>query len=237
MIHQTIRSSQLNARRFNRGFSLLELLVVIGLIAGLSVFIVGGLGSGSKSASLQSAQATVANMIAATRMKAMASGQAVRFLVNVDANSAALPARYLRYLAIQVQVGGVWTPVADAYLPEGVYVMPGNFAVIPAGLFATNTYFLRSDGVNLRSTAFQNGNITAETINSAIVEQWVNLSIAAPGTTGTAGDIVLVYGRALAPGAFAAGASPVVFENPEEVRGLTLSSYGVASLINSRASF
>ncbi len=240
MICPAQRDSQQAARRPRcSAFTLLELLVVIGLIAALSVFLLGNLASGGKSGALQSAQATVANMLVATRMKAMASGQSVRFLVNVDQNSTAQPSRFLRYIAIQIQMSGGWQPAAEAYLPDGAYLIPGNFASIPAGLFAANTAtaWVKSDGSNLRSTALQNGNISAETINSPTAEQWVYLTISAPGTTANSGDIILAFGKRRPPGTYAAGESPVELENPEEVRGLTLSSYGVTALINSRASF
>lgn len=229
--------------RKRRGFSLMELLVVIGLIAGLSVFLVGNLSSGGRSSALQSAQATAANMLAATRMKAMASGQSVRFLVNVDLNSTASPSRYLRYVAIQVQVAGVWQPVADAYLPEGVYVVPGNFATIPAGLFpptasdGTPLRWLKADGSNLRSTSLRAASVSAEQINSPVAEQWVNLPITATGTTGSSGDLILALGRQRPPGSFTTGESPIELEHPEKVRGLTVSLYGVAAMINSLSSF
>ncbi|MDB6114504.1 MAG: hypothetical protein JWQ62_1449, partial [Lacunisphaera sp.] len=80
------------------GFTLLELLVVIGLIAGLSFVLISGLGGGGKSAALQSAQATLANLLMAARMKAMATGQPARVLVQIDPASPDASSRYLRYL-------------------------------------------------------------------------------------------------------------------------------------------
>ncbi len=221
-----------------RAFTLIELLVVIGLMAGLMAFVIGGFGGG-KSASLQSAQAMVANLVVAARTRAMASGQSVRLLLQVDPDSASEPIRYLRYLAIQEQIGGGWQPVADAYLPEGVFVLPGNFTVIPAGLLpaeAASTW-VRSDGAALRSTVFQNGNITNETINSAGAEKWVNFLVSATGTTAQTGSLVLALGVPRPAGSYAAGESPVVLENPETVRGLKLSQYGVCTLINDRTGF
>ena len=222
-----------------KAFTLLELLVVVGLIAALSFLLIGSLGGGGKSAALQSAQATMASLVTAARVKAMATGQSARVLVCIDQNSAALPARFLRYVALQVQINGIWQLLADGYLPAGVYVLPGNFSTIPTGLFATTTNpaWTKSDGSALRSTALRSNQITAETINSTTTEQWVSLSITAAGTTAQAGDIILIVGRQRAPGSYAAGDSPVELENPEQVRGVTLSTYGVPALINNRASF
>ncbi len=220
-------------------FTLLELLVVVGLIAALSFVLIGGLGDGGKAAALSSAQTTLANLVTAARVKAMASGQPARVLVCIDPKSPAQPSRYLRYLALQVQVAGTWQPVTEAYLPEGIYVVPGNFSSIPAGLFATNpsTPWTRPDGSSLRSTSLRNGSISTETINSAVAEQWVSFHLSAAGTTAHAGDIILAAGRRRAPGSFAAGDSPVELLGPEQVRGISLSTYGVPVLVNSRVSF
>lgn len=220
-------------------FTLLELLVVVGLIAALSFVLVGGLGGGGKAAALQSAQATLANLVTAARVKAMASGQPARVLVCIDPNSTAQPGRYLRYVALQVQVAGTWQLLTETYLPDGVYVVPGNFTSIPAGLFPANTStpWTRSDGSALRSTVLRNGSITAEAISGNVAEQWVSFSLSAAGTTTQAGDIIVAAGRRRAPGSYAVGESPVELENPEQVRGISLSQYGVPVLINSRASF
>lgn len=222
-----------------RAFTLLELLVVIGLIAAMSFFLVGGLAGGGKAAALQSAQAILVNMITVTRSKAMATGQSARLLIHVDAASTNQPLRYLRYVAVQAQGSGGWQTIADTYLPEGIYVVPGNFSSMPAGLFAANTTSLwtKADGSVLRSTALRSNQISAETIGGPATEQWVSVTISANAGTAQSGDIILASGRSRPPGAFQTGESPVELENPENVRGLTLSSYGVPALINARTSF
>ncbi len=221
------------------GYTLLELLVVIGLIAALSYFLIGGLGNSGKSAALQSAQATMANLVAAARTKALASGQSSRVLVHVDAANPGQPQRYLHYVVVQIQTSTGWLTIADTFLPDGVYVVPGNFATIPPGLFAANTPtpWTKVDGSALRSTALRSNQITSETINSAGTEQWVSFTISAYAGTAQAGDIILASGRLRPPGSYLSGASPVELDNPEDVRGLTLSSYGVPVLINARTSF
>lgn len=221
------------------GFTLLELLVVVGLIAALSFVLIGGLSGGGKSAALQSAQATLANMVTAARVKAVATGQSARVLVHIDQNSSAVPSRFLRYIAIQVQIGGAWGTTAEVFLPEGIYVVPGNFSTIPTGLFATGTTvpWTKSDGSALRSTALRQTQISSETINASSAEQWVNIALSGVGSTGQLGDLIVATGRVRPPGSFAAGESPVELDNPEAVRGLSLSTYGVPTLVNSRASF
>lgn len=221
------------------GFTLLELLVVIGLIAALSFVLIGGLGGGGRSAALQSAQATLANIVTAARTKAMASGQSSRVLVQVDATITSQPLRFMRCVVVQTQTATGWQTIADTFLPDGVFVVPGNFTAIPAGLFAVGspTPWTKSDGSALRSTALRQNQITSVTINSTGPEQWVSFTITANGTTGQGGDLIVASGRLRPPGSYLSGESPVELDNPENVRGLTLSSYGVPALINSRTSF
>ena len=231
----------LSIARRNRAFTLLELLVVVGLTATLSFFLLGGLNGGGKAAALQTAQATLANLVSAARVKALASNGSARLLLNIDSAGTADPARFLHYAAIQMQVAGVWQPgpVVDVYLPEGVYVVPGNFTSIPAGLFSatTSTPWTKTDGSALRSTALRANQVLSATINGAAAEQWVSVSFASAGTTLQSGDLILATGHRRTPGSFAEGDSPVELENPETVRGLTLSGYGLPALINDRASF
>lgn len=225
--------------RAPRAFTLLELLVVIGLIAGLSFFIAGGLSGGGKTAALQSAQSTLAGLVTAARTKAMASGQSARLLVQIDATSTTRPLRYLRYVAVQTLGPAGWQTMVDAYLPDGVYIVPGNFSAIPAGLFAPGTAspWAKADGSALRSTALRANQITTESINSVGAEQWVGITLSASAGTAQPGDLILASGRVRPPGSYPAGESPVELDNPDHVRGLTLSAYGVPALINARTSF
>jgi len=118
-------------------------------------------------------------------------------------------------------------------------VVPGNFATIPAGLFTTNTAvpWTKSDGTALRSTALRANQIISENINSATPEQWVSFTISANAGTAQPGDVILASGKIRPPGSYLSGDSPVELDNPENVRGLTLSVYGVPALINARTSF
>ncbi len=221
------------------GFTLLELLVVVGLIAVLSFFIASGLTGGGKAAALQSAQAIMANLITAARIKALAGGQSARVLVNVDVTSTGQPLRYLRYVAVQTQTTSGWQTAMETFLPDGIYVVPGNFSAIPSGLFNASTFasWTRTDGSALRSTALRSNQITTEVVNSPVAEQWVSVALSASAGTVQSGDIILATGHVRPPGSYLDGESPVELENPENVRGLTLSSYGVPALINTRASF
>lgn len=225
--------------RRGRAFTLLELLVVMGLMATLSFFLIGGLGGGRKAASLQSAQAMMANLISVARTKAMASGQSSRVMIHVDAASVTEPERYLRYVVVQVETPDGWQTVTDTFLPEGVYVVPGNFSPMPTGLFASSPTvpWTKADGSDLRSTALRTNQLTIETIGGVIAEQWVSVILSSNAGTLQSGDLILAAGHRRPPGSYATGEAPVELENPANVRGLTLSSYGVPVLIDARTSF
>jgi len=218
---------------------LLELLVVMALIATLSFFLISRRGDGGRAEALKAAQGLLSNLITLARTQAMAGGQSCRLLIHVDPTSTVEPRRYLRYAVVQLQTASGWETLTEAFLPDAVYVIPGNFSPLPAGLFApsANVPWTKADNSALRSTALRANRITSEAINGDVLEQWVNITISSASNTAQSGDIILINGHPQAPGSFAGGESPIVLENPGNVRGLTLSVYGVPALINSRMSF
>lgn len=222
-----------------RAFTLLELLVVIGLMAAFSLLLIGRWGNGGRAASLKSAQAMLANLVTVARTGALANGRPARILVQVDPMSPSDPQRYLRYVVVQLNTVGGWQTVTDAFLPDGIYVVPGNFSSLPGGLFATTVTvpWRKADGTDLRSTALRSDQIFPDTINGILSEQWVGVVLSSNAGTLQSGDIILATGRRKAPGSFPGSDAPVELENPADVRGLTLSSYGVPAFINTRTSF
>lgn len=236
----TARTHVRGAARSSEGFTLIELLVVVALIAILTGFLLGGLPGGGKAVALQSAQVTLANAVAAARTQARASGRSVRLLVNVDPASSGGSLRFLRALVLQRQEGGAWVTLAEFSLPPGVYLVPGNFGSIPSGLFApedTAEWRRVSDGSTLRSTALREAEILSLAVEGGEADRWCGITFAAAGTTLQTGDLVLATGRLRPPDASSAGESPVRLENPMAVRGLSLSTYGVVSLIDDRSGF
>ena len=226
----------MNARN---AFTLVELLIVVGLIGALSAFLLGGLGGGGKSAAQQSAQSALIGIITVARTKALSTGQPSRVVVNIDATSSAVPARFLRYIAVQTQASAAWQTIMETYLPSGVYVVPGDFTSLPANLFLEDSgAWVRVDGSTpMRSTVLRSTQITTETINFGSAEKWVSFTIGAVGTTAQSGDLMLALGRERVPGSFTEGDSPVQLFNRENVRGVSLSSYGLTVSIDGRQSF
>jgi hypothetical protein len=215
---------------------LVELLVVIGLIAALGTIFALGLKGGGRGVALASAQSLLANLVNTVRLKAVTTGHETRLLLNTDPVSDPRSARFLRYLVWQERVADEWYTLGEACLPEGVGLLPRD-PRSPANLLASNRVWTRADGTTLRSTALQAANDLRLTVNSNIIESWASLSFTAAGTTFSNGDLVLATLEPLPPGSYASGEPPFQFTNPENVRGLSLSRYGLASLVSGRMGF
>jgi prepilin-type N-terminal cleavage/methylation domain-containing protein len=227
-----------------RAFTLLELLVVIGLVASMTFLLFGGLTGGGRAMALQSAQATVANLVTAARTKAPATNRKTRLLINVDPGQ---PDRYLRHLVLQVarQLGSSptdWDTVQTATLPSETYVMPSALS----GLVANAAEWKRvSDpSADLVSDVFANQLLTYMLEGDSAAQVWTgaaytpNHTLAALSTgPPPKGSIVIAQGRRRAPGSYAAGQPPVELINPQGVRGLVLSAYGVPAPLNDRSAF
>ncbi|WP_438483093.1 pilus assembly FimT family protein [Oleiharenicola lentus] len=226
----------MSPRSSRRGFTLMELLVVIGVIAGLTFFLVRGVNQG-KGAALQSGQALISNLLIAARTQAVSSGQGARILIQNDPTSVDASRRYLRYVVLQVSDGTNWITVSDAYLPDGVAVLPRDLTN-PSNLVNSEKLWTRpSDGAALRSTSLRTTSEYTLAVNSNTAEQWTAVAISASGATGNSGDLILGSVKMFPPDATVAGMSPIQFEDPETVRGVSIGTYGVAVLVNGRQGF
>lgn len=228
-------------------FTLIELLVVLGLIAALSFFLVRGLLGGGATAALQSGQATVTNLVTAARLKASATGRKTRLLVNTNVNA---PERYLRFIALQLarQAGSSpsdWVTVTTVTLPDGVYIMPASLTQA-AGLVDRPAEWKRiSDtSADLVSDLFAGQSINVTLEGDLAGQTWTGVSFTANGTLSPLsggpppkGFLVMTLGTRKPPGSYLAGEAPVQLVNPQAVRGLVLSAYGVPALLNERAAF
>ena len=209
-----------------RGFTLIELLVVIGIIAVLAAAVIGGLGGTDKSTALRSAQATVVNLLATARSKALSGGRDVLLLVNHNATDAE---RFRRMLAL-VDKDDVTRIHAVAFLPDGTYVVPYKDRFVPAMIQPGDVW----DGDSLTSSALS-ATVT-RSIQGAVPEIWESFPVTSEGTTGQPGKVVITTGRARSPAEADTG-SPLVLVAPDQVRGVMLSGYGLARMINDRSGF
>jgi prepilin-type N-terminal cleavage/methylation domain-containing protein len=229
------------------GFTLLELLVVIGLIAALSAVLVGGLGGGGQAAALESAQATTTGLITSARTKAAATGRKTRLLIAAEPLVAA---RYLRHLVLQIgrQAGASpadWDTVVEVDLPDGTYLAPASLTQTP-GLIARPSEWKRaSDSLaELSSDLFQNQTLTAALPGDLSAQTWTGIAFTPNGTLAALGggpppkgSLVIAPGIRRPTGSYPTGESPVQLVKPSTVRGLVLSAYGVPALLNDRWAF
>ncbi len=216
-----------------RAFTLIELLVVIGLIAALAAVLAVGLRPAGQGVALQAGQSAVVNLLNAARLNALATGHDTRVLLCVDTTSAD---DYLRRLAWQEKTDQGWITQGEIRLPDGVAMLPRNPEAF-AGLLAPDAAWTRGDGAALRSTAFRPGADVRVAVNSPDAADWSAVTFSSAGTTLGSGDLVL-GSVAIRPAAErGAGEAPVRFVHPDQVRGLSVSGYGLATLVNSREGF
>jgi hypothetical protein len=113
----------------------------------------------------------------------------------------------------------------------------------PSGLVADASQWRRvSDpGEELVSGVFRNQGVILALEGDAVAQAWTGVcftpnGMLAPlaGGPPPRGLLVLATGGLRAPGAYLPGESPVQLANPNAVRGLVLSVYGVPAWLNER---
>lgn len=119
---------------------------------------------------------------------------------------------------------------AVAFLPEGTYVIPYKDRFVSAMIQPGELW----NGDSLTSSSLRT--TVMRSINGPNSEQWESFPMTAEGTTGQAGKIVISSGRALSPAEDNSG-SPIVLMSPDQVRGVMISGYGLARMINDRSGF
>lgn len=214
------------------GFTLFELLAVVALMAVVVAVTVGGLRGSGTGVARDAAVAMMASRVTEARQLATSRGEPVRLLVCADT---AQPERYLRFVAIAVPDGGGWR-VADggSHLPEGVVVLPDVALPTngPGAVRREGDDWSRGSGGALRSTALlpyaENG--TEPSILGTT--RWLMVRFSATGGT-SSGDLVVAAARRRDE----AVPVTVVCEQPDNVAGLSLSAYGVATFVRRRAEF
>nr|WP_069963138.1 hypothetical protein [Lacunisphaera limnophila] len=220
---------------------------MVGLIAGLAAVLITGLPGGGPAAALQAGQATVANLVTSARLKAAATGRHSRVLV---ANDPAVPERFLHELVLQLaRTPGAnppeWETLQTVTLPAGIFVLPATLGS-PAGLVTDPAQWRRvsEPGEELASGVFRNQQVVVALPGEVAARNWTGLCFTPNGTLAPLagglpprGLLVLAAGGIRAPGSYASGESPVRLAQPDAVRGLVLSAYGVPALLSERSAF
>jgi len=211
------------------GFTLIELLMVIavlGIVAGIAFSNVGGSG---KATALRSAQATLANALSAARHRALARGVPVALAVYDDPSN---PSRYRRMVAVVESIQTAPEVVTVFELPKHAYILPHR-SRFPEALREPGDWAGGSSQNLLGSTRFLNpGGVISVAINSPTAERWEYALVTARGTMSGSGALIVGLAQPAAGGPF-----PIRFESPERVRGMMVSQYGLARMIDGREGF
>lgn len=224
------RSAPVRSGRPRRGFTLLELLVVMALVAAASGLLLAGLGA-DRATSLQAGQATLSNLVVAARSRAVARGQPVRLLFQHDAGGG--PQRYLRVVVMEERHADEWRTVQSVALPSGIHFLPHRTR-IPEGLLEDPAAWIQSDGSLLHSSALFRPPVRRQ-VDTASAELWAEVAFTPHGTTISSGRIVLTAGRT--------GPTPdgtpgrLILHEPDQVCGVQLSAYGMTTPISGRREF
>jgi type II secretory pathway pseudopilin PulG len=214
------------------GFTLFELLAVVGLMAAVVAIGVAGLRGSGGGAARDGAVALLASRLAEARALANSRGEPARLLVHADPLQ---PERFLRYVVVATPDGVGWRPTdGGSFLPAGVVVLrPEPLGVAgPGAVQRAGDDWNRASGGGLRSTALRTYAASGggpPVLGSA---NWLVVHFSPTGGV-FAGDIVVANGWRQDE------TVPVtlVCEQPDNVAGLSLTFYGVTALVRGRAEF
>lgn len=211
----------------HRAFTLVELLTVLGIMAFLAGGLAFGLQGGGTGAALESAQSTMASLLAEARARAIQGD--VRTMLVVEADPA--DGSFLRSLHIAVETGedsGQWQIGPEATsLAAGIFIVPG------AGNLDGVTFLAATEAGGGWPEARRSsvailppGSIAAPAGRTPGKYLGMTAPLSTRGESGTGGGdkFVLAVGRR--------GLSGVTFDHADRVRGIAVSSYGVPILIN-----
>ncbi len=229
------------------GFTLIEVLAVAALIAVLAAVLVGGLGGSGESAAIQGAQTSLANLLTVARTQAAATGRKTRLLLATDPIQTE---SFLRRIVLQLarESGpspAEWDTIAEVALPDGAFVLPAALGSVHGLVESPGMWKRESDrAADICSDLFQGQTLAVNLPGEIAVLACTGVAFTPNGTLAPLGNgtppkgyLVVAGGNRRPPGSFAEGESPVVLRNPDRVRGIVLSAYGVPALVDDRRAF
>lgn len=212
------------------GFTILELLIVLGLVAALTFVISVTLTGGRKAVALEAGQASLVQLVTSARTRALAANTTVRLLIRnrVSAQD------YRRMIVIVQDVSGTWQAVDSVVLPENIYVLPYRTR-IPAGMYPVASEWRNAANTEVLGSSALNGSLVDFAFDAG-TESWEYFGFTANGTVQPSqGSLIVAVGRPVSP--TATSDSPVVMTDPSAARGVQISTYGLPRLINDRTGF
>ena len=117
-----------DSKSIRRGFTLVELLITMGVIIIVSGFVMTAVGGNDGTNELNSAISRADSVFSLARSAAISRKTPVRVLINYDPSRDGRDGEFLRYMVIyfldREDAGGArWKPFAEGeYLPQGIFV-------------------------------------------------------------------------------------------------------------------
>ena len=211
------------ATRGPQGFTLLELLMVVALVAIFTVEIGVALRRPDESVALQSAQATGCSLLNAVRGRAAIAQQNARLVIAADPADSENLLRFLQVVEQDSSDPANWLAQVDGIrLPAGVYVVPPAPAAVPGNPAWPSSR--RSTGLPSSAQSMM--------INGAASGACYYVQFTPRGTTG-GGYLLLTVGH------FTAGDSgPVLsLDSADNLRGMLVRSSGAITVLNDASAF
>jgi prepilin-type N-terminal cleavage/methylation domain-containing protein len=206
-------------------FTLIELLVVIGIIAALAGGVGLALRDNNPGSALRGAQGLTVSALSSARGQAALTQANAKLIVQADKTNV----NFLRAIRVVTTTdnGTTWKQVGgEIILPAGVYIVP-NGAV--DGLTTT--------GSNRKSTFFSNA-APSDVLSNATDNKWISSGWISPlGVLTTGGGSTIVSGNIVVASGKVTGPDLYTIDNDESLRGVAVSRYGVATLVNDADSF
>ena len=184
----SVNGASAAGRRVGRvpaGFTLVEVLVVMGFIAAVAGVLGLALFAPAGGVALQAGQRTLATLCTAARARAVVTGGDARLLVAAGVAGSADRLRYLEIVHADPAGPDRWlTEGAGFLLPSGIYVVPPTAGAVPGGA-------AWPEG---RCSTALSPSAEMLTINGAEAGPFYSVSFTARGTT-RGGSVVLTAGR------------------------------------------
>ena len=215
------RGPGVELRWFNRrsGLTLVELLLVLGIVALAAGSLGRGLLAGDPAVSLEASQRLISSLLVAARTEAAATRTRARLLIYADVSENEDTDKKLRFArVVRRRMDGSWDAVgAGIYLPKPARILPSAPPPVRAGASWGSSPLSSFNGEGAIRVMVGDGGQTAR-------YHFIEFS---PLGTMTAATLVI------SPGETTDGPSPssVIFHQPNDVRGIKLSQYGAQTFL------